>query len=167
MSKILVLGWNGSGNIGDDLFEDAFSTLFPGHQFIYTQNISANILINIDCVFIGGGSLLDGEPAITLDALELLKNHNVIYIGVGAETNIHPVHIQLMKQAKLIAIRSNHIDKIKQINPNVICIPDLVYALKSNKQKIPIKKSLLILPNIEVVPKGTDQNWKHSSWQIL
>ena len=165
---ILVYGWYHHENIGDDLFIEAFKSLFPNYNFIFVDHIKVESLQNIDAVFFGGGSFL-GEPLpIKNTAWETLKSKKIFYIGVGAETDFHQDHHQLMTLAQLIAIRSNvNFDKVKNINPNTIIIPDLVYSLVVEHSKYKIKKSVLILPNISVVPTWNDDHWKHASWEYF
>ncbi len=165
--KILVYGWYHSGNIGDDLFCEAFQKLFPTHQFTYTKAITKDNLIDVDAVFFGGGSFLDGEPKIKPDALEALESKKIFYIGVGSETNIHPIHQRLIKKALLIATRSTS-HKLNELNTNCIRISDIVYSLKDNKKELPaIPKSIIVLPNIELVPKWTDPHWKNIAWEYF
>lgn len=166
--KVLVYGWYGHSNIGDELFKDAFKHLFPKYDFVFTDRITQDLLKDISVVFIGGGSFLDSKLIINDDALPILLAKNIFYIGVGTETNIHPTHLQIMKIAKLIATRSTNLEKVKEINGNSICIPDIVYSLRS---KINIKKkkekTILILPNVLVVPDNGSANWKHASWNYF
>lgn len=166
--NILVYGWYYSGNIGDDLFCKAFTKLFPTHSFCYTKDITKDNLEGIDAVFFGGGSFLDGEPSISFEASEIIKQKKIFYIGVGTETSIHPIHKSLMQRAKLIASRSSNIEKFKEINSNCIFIPDLVYSLKEDKKELPtIPKSIIVLPNIELVSKWSDPYWKNISWEYF
>jgi polysaccharide pyruvyl transferase WcaK-like protein len=166
--NILVYGWYMHNNIGDDLFIDAFKALFPAYNFIFVDYINTECLQNINAVFIGGGSFL-GEPLpIESAAWETLKSKKIFYIGVGAETDFHQDHLQLMILSKLIAIRSNvNFDKVKEINRNTIIIPDLVYSLFPKLSKHKIEKSALILPNISVVPTWNDAHWMHASWEYF
>lgn len=171
LAKILVYGFygNGKNNLGDNLFIEAFQYLFPNHIFTFTDHITLEMLKEPSAVFIGGGSLLDGKPEITLTALDKLKTMPIFYMGVGAETNIHPIHLDLMKLAKLICIRNeNQIDKIKAINPSTIYAPDLVYCLQ-NKVDLITKKpnTVLIMPNFYTVPQWDDANWKHAAWNYF
>jgi polysaccharide pyruvyl transferase WcaK-like protein len=169
MKDILVYGWYHHQNIGDDLFVEAFKSLFPTYNFTFVAKISLNDLKGIDAVFIGGGSLLGQPLSITdVEVLNALRHHKIFYIGVGPETDYHKDHLQLMTLAKLIAIRSNvNLDKVKDINPNTIVIPDLVYCLVPDRSGPKIKKSVLILPNISVVPTCDDPHWKHASWEYF
>lgn len=164
MAKILVYGFYGKNNIGDELFKDSFSLLFPNYQFTFTDKIIPQDLSSHSAIFIGGGSFLNIKPnipqSITLP---------IFYIGVGPETDIHPEHIKLIKQAKLIAPRSFvNLDHIRSLNSNVLVIPDLVYALNFNSNlNLKNKKSVVIIPNIYVVPQNHDPYWKHAAWNYF
>jgi len=164
--KVLVYGWYHQLNIGDDLFVEAFQKLFPDFQFVFHNNINSRTLEGVDAVFFGGGSFLLSQPVITPAALEELKTKPIFYIGVGVEAEINSVHIELMKIAKLIATRSaDQVDKLKNFNPNVMWIPDLVYSLQSSVKAAPKQHhSVLVMPNICVVPHHLDPHWKHASW---
>lgn len=150
--------------MGDDLFIEAFNKLFPEHQFEFTDNITEKHLQDVSVIFFGGGSFLDGAPDITIKALEIIKTKKILYIGIGIETAIHPVHMELLKIAKLVAIRSTNLDTILSINPNTIFIPDLIYFLGYDGKSERKEKSVLILPNMSVIPYWSDQHWKHAAW---
>lgn len=165
--KVLVYGFYGHQNLGDDFFVDAFTTLFPKLDFTFTDTITTELLQNADAFFIGGGSFLD-QPisGYTTETAALLKTKPVCYIGIGAETNIHQQHKDTIKTARLVATRTpNHTSKLFELNPNVIAVPDLVYALKPKLSNFKIKNSLLILPNISVVPSHNNPHWMHTCWQ--
>lgn len=166
--KVLVYGWYGKGNLGDDLFVDAFKHIFPEYNFTFTDHIKLSQLDDMGAVFFGGGSFI-GEPLkITPEALEVVKNKNIFYIGVGSETSIHESHQQLIALAKLVAIRSNsQVDVIKKLNSNVIIIPDIVYSLPTNPNSEKISRSILFIPNISVVPKWDSPHWKHAAWDYF
>lgn len=165
--RILVYGWYGQGNLGDELFKDSFKNLFPDYHFIFTDHINDSHLHNIDAVFFGGGSFLTDSPKIKETALSLIKKLPIFYIGVGAETQINPTHQELMKLAKLIAIRSSvNLHNIKKINDHTIVIPDLVFSL-DHRLSSKIEKSILVIPNILVVPKWSDPHWMHCSWDYF
>jgi polysaccharide pyruvyl transferase WcaK-like protein len=165
MKNILVYGFYHKNNMGDDLFIDAFKFLFPLFNFTFVDEITANSLQNVDAVFLGGGSFLNQQLDINLDIFTLLLTKNIFYIGVGAETHVHDTHHKLMSVAKLIAIRSPvGLEKVKSINPNVIVIPDLVYCLTPFISNYRISNSVLILPNISVVPTWHDQHYMHTAW---
>ncbi|SRR5258708_3536112 len=166
MTCILVFGWYNNFNIGDNLFIEAYQHLFPDFEFIFTESIDVYKLKDVKTVFFGGGSFLLDDPNIAPKALKILKNKKIFYIGIGVEANIHPVHLDLMSRAVLIATRSpDQLERLKLINPNIRIIPDLVYALQPKvKLSQKINRSVLIMPNIIVVPQGIDPQWKHAAW---
>src|SRR5579885_2609789 len=102
-NTILVYGWYNQGNVGDELFKEAFKHLFPEYQFIFIDKITKNSLKDVAAVFIGGGSFLYAPLNMEDGAFELLKQQKLFYIGMGPETAIHNEHVELMKGAKLIA----------------------------------------------------------------
>lgn len=167
--NILVYGWYHHHNLGDDLFMDAFKALFPNFNFNFVNQITIHNLQGVDAVFIGGGSLLGEVISISDDgAWDLLKQQRIFYIGVGAETSINIFHAELMAQAELIALRSSvGLDKVLSINPNTIVINDLVYYLQPNKTANKIDKSVLVMPNISVVPSWNESHWKHTAWEYF
>lgn len=169
LKTILICGFYAKSNIGDELFKEAFQYLFPQYNLVFTDHITSNLLKDASALFIGGGSFLFSPLNIDDNALSLLNDIKIFYIGVGAETEIHPMHSQLMAQAELIALRSSHkLDEIKLINENTMVIPDLVYCLRKSVKKYPVKdKSVLVMPNLAVVPQWSDPNWKHASWEYF
>lgn len=170
MKKVLVYGWYNQNNLGDELFKDAFKNLFPNFEFQFTDYIRVEHLKDIDAIFIGGGSLV-GEPLRLASniCLDDVKKHKIFYIGVGAETGFHPdTHGKLLPLAQLVALRSHaNFDSIKSVNPNTIVINDLVYALTAPKVIEKKPNSVLVIPNILVVPKWNSPHWKHASWEYF
>lgn len=171
----LVYGWYGEGvkNIGDSLFCKAFEYLFPNIKFTFVKSITQKYIDAADIVIFGGGSFLyapiNSEGII--DILQSLASKKIFYIGVGIETDIHPTHKTLIKQASLIATRTlNGKDRLKAITTNnIIEIPDLAYAL-TEKISIctqPKPNSVLILSNAELLPRWNDIQWKHASWNYF
>lgn len=157
-------------NIGDDLFMSAFVHLFPDYNFSFVDQITVESLQNKSAVFFGGGSFLFAAPNIDELALPIVKSLPIFYIGVGTETDIHFEHEALMLQAKLIATRTPpSADRAKDFNANTFYIPDLAYALKSKLVgKAPKKpKSVLVLPNAEVLPQWNSLQWKVASWNYF
>jgi len=159
--RVLVFGFVGKSNIGDDLFETAFQVLFPQYQFTFTDYITVEQAANADVLFVGGGSLLDG--AIESEAGSQYRPLPVLYLGVGTETAVHPDHQHMLGKALLVATRTKG---TTFTHPKLIHCPDLVYALKANVGPPPTKK-LLFLPNAHVVPSHNDPHWKHKAWEFF
>jgi polysaccharide pyruvyl transferase WcaK-like protein len=159
--KLFIYGWYYHGNSGDELFKSAFSLLFPNYKLIFSD--SFDNIQDASAIIIGGGSFVYSDPKIS--NLDLIKSKPIFYLGIGVEKQIHPVHQELMKIAKLIAVRSSYsLEQVKQLNPNVIVIPDLVYSLSKPTNIRKLQSSILILPNHTLVPQWNDPYWKHQSW---
>jgi polysaccharide pyruvyl transferase WcaK-like protein len=170
MTRVLVCGFYGHQNIGDQLFIDAFNTLFPSLDFRFTDIITSKHLEGIQYVFFGGGSFLNQRPNIHTDAYELLKQKTLCFIGVGAETLTHDQYAELIKQASLVALRSNEgLDKVRSLCPNkVITIPDLVFALSHSITTPKANtRSILVLPNISCVSRWDSKQWEHIHYQAF
>lgn len=167
--KVLVYGWYHKNNIGDDLFVEAFRNLFPELDLTFVDKLTKFNVEGADAIFIGGGSFLYSEPQWEFGVFDLLKAKKVFYIGVGSETEIHDIHLPIMKAAKLIAIRNTAgLNLIKNINQNTILIPDIVYSLSSKIVYDHVdEKSVLILPNVTLVPNNNDPHWKFAAWEYF
>jgi polysaccharide pyruvyl transferase WcaK-like protein len=171
--KVLVYGWYGKShnNLGDEFFIEIFRALFPSFQFTFVDHIFPALLKGQDAVFLGGGSFLDQASSISPSAIPLLKKMPLFYLGVGVETNIHPWHEELLYAAKLIVLRSSaKAEEIRRINSNVIVATDLVYLhsllAPQKTEKVETKaKSILILPNVSLVPQWHAEHWKHLFWE--
>lgn len=168
MPKVLVYGYYGKANLGDDLFVDAFKHLFPKYEFTFTDNIKISQLEGVDAVFFGGGSFLAESLKASDEVFQKLKTYKIFYIGVGGETALNPRHQELMSLAELVAVRtSQNIENISQVNSNYIVIPDLVYSLEATQSQNKLDKSILVIPNVLVVPKWNDPHWKHAAWEFF
>ena len=166
-TRALVYGWYFQSNVGDDLFMDAYRNLFPDFTFTFTTRITNEQLKNCDVVFFGGGSFLYADVKCQ-DKNKLLKKP-IFYVGVGIDDVVHPTHVELLNIAKVVAVRSEPSLKVaKTYSDNAMLIPDIVFSLHDQVETEEIiEKSVLILPNICVVPKWNDQNWKHASWNYF
>jgi hypothetical protein len=157
---VLAYGWYGRGNAGDELMKLALQELFRPRNVVlrFTNSIDMKDLKLasggfVDGVIFGGGSILDGAPNVKAPALEALLTRKVpvFYMGVGPETAVDPVHASLLAVARVIAFRDKD-------------IPDLVYSLSQPELHEP-KPSVLIIPNIEVVPTTESPHWMHVAWE--
>lgn len=157
--------------MGDELFKLAFKALFPKIHFTFVNKLYASDIAQHNIIIFGGGSFLYSHINTDCSSLfDILSKKDIYYIGVGIETNIHPIHQKLLRQAKLIAPRTIvGADRIRQItNSKILIIPDLVYALyEKSKYNNVIPNSILILPNAEILPHWNDINWKHTSWNYF
>jgi polysaccharide pyruvyl transferase WcaK-like protein len=170
--NILVFGFykpENNENIGDNLFIEAFKKLFPQHHLTFTDHFSYDNIKGIDAVFFGGGSFLFDDQNISLEICKSLLTKKIIYIGVGVEQVINKFHLKFMKEAKLIATRSkDQVERLKEINPNTMYLPDLVYSLQDQvKISAKMPKSVLIMPNVSVLPKNSSPHWQYSAYEYF
>lgn len=167
MLKVLIYGFYHKGNLGDNFFAEVFLSLFPYYQLTFVDHLDQAVLQGQEAVILGGGSFLDQASSIAPEALPILQNLPLFYLGIGAETNIHPLHLALLKIAKLIVLRSPaKMELLRSINPNILLAPDLIYCHPSITPA-PIAKSVLILPNISVLPQANAEHWKHIAWEYF
>lgn len=171
--NICVYGWYGHNNLGDELFKDAFKKLFPEYNFTFTDHFTLENVEKADAIFFGGGSFLNESISIPNDWHAVwfkLFRKKILYIGVGLETDIHLNHKELLSIASLIATRTEVATRTKnKLNYLIfkgIEIPDLVYSLNDNLWPPCInKKSVLVLPNVSVIPTHESPHWKYASWE--
>jgi len=165
MLRILVYGFYNNKNIGDDLFECAFKAIFPEFEFVFTTRFTKENLKNCDAVFFGGGSFVYSQINKDASCWDLLKSKKIFYIGIGVESLIHQEHEELMSSAQLIACRSlEEIDRLKKLNSNSIFINDIVFSLDAQRSQEKISNSILVIPNISVVPNNSSPHWMQAAW---
>lgn len=172
--NILVYGYyhksnySNSSNLGDNLFAEAFKNIFPNYSFTFTSSLNKDNINKADAIFFGGGSFCYDKININEEDFKLLKTKKIFYIGVGIEKYIHPMHIECMRLAKLVATRTEaEVSRLQTINSNSIFLPDIVYGLNNLVKISQPTKSVLILPNILVVPQNNSAGWMHSSWNYF
>ena len=153
--KLLIFGWYHHGNLGDEWFKEAFTALFPDYSLTFTNFLSDIGILTHDVLIIGGGSFLDQKPPIankTLSGTAVNKLHTMplFFLGVGAETSIHPFYQELMQRADLIVLRTSvNLEVVKLLNPNVLVASDLVYSIcHQTITTQPQPKSILMLANV-------------------
>lgn len=174
MKTILIYGHYGHQNIGDELFKESFEILFNSsynnYNLIFTDFLNIEMFKNVDALIFGGGSFLN-QPISGFNIFDfnsIINSIPIFYIGVGLETEIHADHWYFLNQAKLVASRTEDCLKLNSYKKqlNIIDIPDLVYLLKdkiNNCEKH--SNSVLILPNVSVLPLHNSPAWVNSSWE--
>lgn len=166
-NKIAVYApYVGKNNVGDEFFVDAYKELFPEYDFKFFDKFKSDLSL-FDGVFFGGGSFLDAEPLISEECLKQLETLPVFYIGVGSETNIHPIHQKIMSKANLLATRNKDISKCLTLNKNTIYCPDIVFSIPTDIRPRHLNKKILIIPNGSLIPRPKDELWKRTSWNYF
>jgi hypothetical protein len=159
---VLVYGWYGRGNAGDELMKLALSEMLVAHGLEpkFVDKIDDGVLEGAAGVVFGGGSILTDDPDVSHTAVETLAALRVpvFYVGVGGETEISPIHQRLINASPVVAFRE-------------LDTPDLAYwfdALALDQHYgLPAHepKGVLVIPNCEVLPTHVDPHWKHAGWE--
>lgn len=163
---ILVYGWYGNGNVGDELFRDVFRRLDPHARFTFVDKITHKDLHDKRAIIFGGGSFLYKEPRFeSLYAFERVKNLPKAYIGVGIETEVHPTHVDLMKNSSFVSTRTQEgVKRLRELGIDAISTPDIVHLIPSisatRKQK-----SMMFVTNVETVPTWNAPSWALLAWE--
>jgi len=96
---ILVLGWYGQGNLGDESFRRSFKLLWPAFDFVFSGSVPAD-QSRFAAAFIGGGNFLDTNfPGLSLLTLP------VAFVGVGVGSKVSPAFVEVLQRAKAIVVR--------------------------------------------------------------
>lgn len=159
MKKVLVYGWYGQHNLGDEAFKLSFKQLWPHISFTFTGSIPLNINENYDEFWIGGGSFLE-QKISNLDLVRI----PISFIGVGSVKTPSDTVRSAMERARVIAFRDN---TAASFWPNAYILPDLVFARTDIKPKIGItkKKQITVFLNDFVSPLGSKvADWKSKAY---
>jgi len=167
MAKVLVYGWYGRGNLGDELMAQALLSMLNPHgiDLQFVDYITGTMLIQSDGVIFGGGSMLYDKPVIDKDAFDMLQKNMrpCFYVGVGIETEVHADHRSLMQIARVVITRSPT-PWPDWVPKQTYGAPDLVYALPQGDVDDD-KHDVLFIPNVEVLPTWNEPHWKHVAFE--
>lgn len=167
MAKILVYGWYGHRNVGDELMAEALRSLLVGHELKFVDHIKHAELEKSDLVLVGGGSFLSLPFGMDGASFTAIAKKPVIYVGVGAETGVHHDHARLLKHASAVFVRSPASEQFSEIRPDAVLMPDLSLALASPSLVKRPSREILFLANSQVLPNRTSPNWQRAAWDYF
>lgn len=163
---LLVYGWYGRHNLGDQLMSRALRALFEprGCELRFVDRLRGRDVSDCDGVVFGGGSILFDAPDVDPVALSALlaRARPVFYLGIGAETGVHPTHRALLSVSKAVVVRS---PESLEVLPSAQLATDLVYSLPVTEALPEAGSGLLVVPNVEVVPMHSSPHWAHVGWE--
>lgn len=149
--KVLVYGWYGHANLGDEAFKAAFKELWKNVHFTFTDRIPKNVS-DYNALWVGGGSFVDQKIPNLLEA-----NIPLGFIGIGIESTIHPDNMEALQKAKIVVVR----DKISLSRfPTAHYLPDLVYSRDLGYKHFPQSNQVTILLNSFLTPRRNETDWK-------
>jgi len=135
--KILVLGWYGHHNCGDESYKDTFRVLFPNHQLTFTENLTQASVEAHDVIILGGGNVLRRG---FIDQLLPFRNSKKIYgFSLGIE---EPPTDDLSFFTHIYARDAATLAKLQELNLPCSFLPDTALILQGDpvKGKAWIKK---------------------------
>lgn len=163
---LLVYGWYGRHNVGDQLMALALRRMFEplGCTLRFVPRLTVSDVEASGGVVFGGGSILFDAPDADEGAIAALlrRDRPAFYLGVGAETGIHEVHRSLLSVARVVTVRS--LESLQGIK-GARLVPDLVYSLPVGPVRFEGNGGLLVVPNVEVVPTHSSPHWAHVGWE--
>lgn len=164
MSQILVYGWYGHQNIGDELMAKALQTMLPEFSLKFVDYLKKQDVENCSLVLIGGGSFLYAPLRGQEEAKKLLLSKPIIYVGIGAETSVNAEHQQLLTKAEAVFVRNIPCKQFQDIVKKYNKIQDLSLLFCTNEWKKKPTKSLLYIPNSELLPNVNSPLWVKAAW---
>jgi polysaccharide pyruvyl transferase WcaK-like protein len=149
--KVIVVGWYGHKNLGDEAFKASFQFLWKDFDFTFLDHVPTDVS-QYDAAMIGAGSFLD-QPFKNLDKIQI----PLAFIGVGL-TKIHLDNLPAIKRAKIVVTR----DRTVRSFPTVFA-PDIVFAqkLKTNRAR---RKVISVLLNNHFTPRAWSVEWQLRAW---
>lgn len=167
MAKILVYGWYGHKNVGDELMAEALRRLLPDHELRFVDYIKNDALLDVDLVVIGGGSFLSFPMKMDGSAWTNLVKKPIVYVGVGAETDVHEDHARYLSRAAAVFVRSPASKRFAEVRPDAVLMPDLSLALSAPSFVKRPSKEILFLANAQVLPTRVSPNWERAAWDYF
>lgn len=163
---VLVLGWYGHGNLGDEAFRASFPELWPGADFVFADCVPDDVNDAYEACMVGGGSFLDtGMPGIERVAIPLA------FVGVGVGKRIRPEMLAALERAKAIVVRDKasyealreHL-KRATVLARVYVAADLVWARPAWPEPKPEAIGVTVILSEHFVPRGETPEWVAASW---
>lgn len=130
--KVLVTGYYGKQNAGDDLLQSAISELFAPHRMLFTSWLpEIDTLRSADVIVIGGGSIWPGNGFFPFgDRLPKQIGRPIMVIGISArgpcEQTLKKTR-SLIRQARFFHVRDHHTAEYFDVPATVRCGPDLFW----------------------------------------
>jgi len=167
MAKILVYGWYGHGNVGDELMAEALKKILVGHELKFVSYIKNSDLVNIDLVIVGGGSFLSFPLNMDGAAFTSIGKKPIVYVGVGAETEVHSEQEQHLRRASAVFVRSAPSESFAAVRSDAILMSDLSLALQTPSFIKRPERQILFVPNAQVLPTRVSPNWERAAWDYF
>ncbi len=127
--NIIVYGWYGHGNIGDESFKLAFQKIYPQHSFYFTDTDKDFQLKEYDLCILGGGDIVCKQ---NLDKIKKIKCPKIA-LSVTITKNSLSKDIEILDYIYVRDIYSKQL-LIEYGYTNCDYIPDVSLVLEPNKE---------------------------------
>lgn len=132
---IVVLGWYGHQNIGDQSYAMSIPLLFPGFDFTFTDDLRKTPA-EYDYLILGGGNVIDRS---FFDQIGKVKSPKLLLsVGLPNPGKLLADHINMIKKANFehICVRDYaSFDFLYKKGLEVSYLPDFAFALRPDKAK--------------------------------
>jgi polysaccharide pyruvyl transferase WcaK-like protein len=127
--NILVLGWYGHNNIGDEAYKLTFPILFPDDNIIFRDKIKQEDLSGIDLIILGGGDVVSPYFINQIKNIPIRKIACSVTVRPGSDfENINVFDKVFVRDIQSFEMASNYLDFKK-----LFYVPDLAFALEPNR----------------------------------
>lgn len=130
--KVLVLGWYGHNNCGDESYKLAIPKIFPAIQFKFVDKIGKEEMTaletSFDAVILGGGNVFKKD---FLDMLETIKHKPIYGFSIGAEEPIS----SKVNFSHIYAREKESVATLKKMGVSCSFIPDASFILDGDTEK--------------------------------
>lgn len=162
-----MYGWYGHSNVGDELMAEALRRILVGHELKFVSYIKNSDLADVDLVIVGGGSFLSFPLKMDGAAFASIGKKPIVYVGVGAETEVHSEQTWHIQRASAVFVRSTPSESFTSVRTDAILMPDLSLALQTTSFVKRPNRQILFIPNAQVLPTRTSPNWERASWDYF
>jgi polysaccharide pyruvyl transferase WcaK-like protein len=126
--KILVLGWFGHHNCGDESYKDTFRVLFPNHDLTFTEKLTEVSVANCDVIILGGGNVLRRG---FIEQLAKVQNKKIYGFSLGIE---EPPSDSLSFFTHVYARDTATLAKLQELNVPCSFVPDAAMILEGDAE---------------------------------
>lgn len=170
MAKLLVYGWYGHENLGDELMAEALRQILPDDDLRFVDTLDFNVVQGADAILVGGGSFLYAPMRMKGEGvLGAIASKPIVYVGVGSETDVHEHHAKWLSKSVAAFTRSKKPSEAwRKAAPHYQTLPDLTMCLDAKRNATPMSaKRLLYVPNAELVPTRSAPAYKKPAWEYF
>lgn len=146
---------------------EALRRILVGHELKFVSYIKNSDLADVDLVIVGGGSFLSFPLKMDGAAFASIGKKPIVYVGVGAETEVHSEQTWHIQRASAVFVRSTPSESFTSVRTDAILMPDLSLALQTTSFVKRPNRQILFIPNAQVLPTRTSPNWERASWDYF